>query len=153
MIKYVNGYDISSKIEGVQSIRKAKHWCKNQMFRRPRETSYKENPDHIVFHIGTNDLPTDKSPDVIANSIVNLAMSAKTTTCDVSISNITFRNDKHRQKARDVNTHLKELCKEKNIYLIDHENIITRQHLNMSRLHLNKRGTSIFTRTFTREIL
>lgn len=34
------------------------------------------------------------------------------TTCDVSISNILIRRNKNQQKAREVNSYLKELCKE-----------------------------------------
>lgn len=33
----------------------------------------REQPDHIVFHIGTNDLPSIKSPREIAKSITDLA--------------------------------------------------------------------------------
>ena len=31
------------------------------------------NPDHIIFHVGTNDIPTSKDPLAIAQSIVDLA--------------------------------------------------------------------------------
>ena len=109
-------------------------------------------PDHIIFHVGTNDVPTKKSPDEIANSIVNLAISSKSPACDVSISNVIVRKDKHWKKAEEVNTRLEELCIEKNISLIDHQKILTPHHLNKSRLHLNKKGTNILTRTFVREI-
>ena len=30
----------------------------------------KENPDHILIHVGTNDLPTRRQPDVIAEDII-----------------------------------------------------------------------------------
>ena len=33
----------------------------------------REQPDHIVFHIGTNDLPSIKSPQEKAKSITDLA--------------------------------------------------------------------------------
>ena len=39
-----------------------------------------------------------------------------------------------------LNTHLKELCKEKSIYLIDNISKIKVQHLNKGKLYLNKRG-------------
>ena len=50
--------------------------------------------------------------------------------CDVSISNIILRTDnkKFGQKGLEVNTHLKDICKEKNIYLIDDTNKIKAQH-------------------------
>ena len=65
-------------------------------------------PDHIIFHVGTNDITLDKDPEDIAKSIVDLAMSAKSPTCDVSISNIITRKDKHQHKAQEVNNHLRK---------------------------------------------
>ena len=44
------------------------------------------------------------------------------------------------------------LCKEFNVHCIDHEESIKPQHLNKSRLHLNKRGTSVLSSNFIREI-
>ena len=74
--------------------------------------------------------------------------------CDVSISNIILRNDnkKFSQKGQEVNTHLKDMCKEKNIYLIDNTNKIKVQHLNKGKIHLNKRGSNILSSTFVSEL-
>ena len=88
----------------------------------------------------------------IAKSIVDLAMSAKPPTCDVSISNIITRKDKHQHKAKIVNNHLKEMCTNKNINLIDHSKNIKHQNLNKPKLHLTKRGTNILSTTFVLEI-
>ena len=46
------------------------------------------------------------------------------------LSNITVRNDGHQQKAVKTNLHLKELWKENNICLIQHDKTITTRHLN-----------------------
>ena len=70
-------------------------------------------------------------------------MSAKSTTCDLLISNIITRKDKHQYKTQIVNNHLKEMCTNKNINLIDHSKNIKQQHLNKSKLHQTKRGTNI----------
>ena len=72
---------------------------------------------------------------------------------DVSISSILIRKDKHQQKAQEVNNYLEELCKEFNIYYIDHKKSIKPQHLNKSTLHLIKRGTSILSSNFIRDFL
>ena len=70
--------------------------------------------------------------------------------CDVIISNIILRTDQKKlsQKGQEVNTRLKDACKEKNIYLIDNTNKIKAQYLNKGKLHLNKRGSNIFSSTF-----
>ena len=78
-------------------------------------------------------------------------MSAKSPTCDVSISNIITRKDKHQRKTQEVNNHLKEMCTNKNINLIDHGKKIKHQHLNKSKLHLTNTGTNILSTTFARE--
>ena len=65
----------------------------------------RENPDHIILHIGTNELSTDKPPDVIANEIIDFSTRMKNQHCEVSISNITTRNDKWKEKAEETNDH------------------------------------------------
>ena len=112
----------------------------------------RDKPDHIIFHVGTNDVPSDKDAGDIAKSTVDLAMPAKSPNCDVSISNIITRKDKHQHKTQEVNNHLKEICTNRNINLIDHSKNIKHQHLNKSKLHLTKRGTNILSTIFVREI-
>ena len=99
----------------------------------------RDNPDHVIFDIGTNDVPLDKSAEDAAKSIVELALSVKSASCDVSISNIVIRKDRHQNKCQEVNDHLKEICLEKNINLIDHSKNIKPQPLNKSQLHLTKK--------------
>ena len=79
-------------------------------------------------------------------------MCAKSPTCGISIYDIIPRKDKHQHKAQEVNNHLKEMCTNKNINLIDHSKNIKHQHLNKSKLHLTKRGTNILSTIFVREI-
>ena len=112
----------------------------------------RENPDHIILHVGTNDLTTNIPPEKVVESIIDLASSLKSNSSSVAISNITVRNDRYRKKVVQVNRHLKTLCIERNFELITHDNIIniiTEKHLNGSSLHLNKRGTVILPNTFT----
>ena len=44
------------------------------------------------------------------------------------------------KKRTEVKKHLKEVCKEMNIFLIDHGKRIKANHLNSSKIHLNRRG-------------
>ena len=112
----------------------------------------RENPDHILLHVGTYDLKINIPPEKVAESIIGLASSLKSNSCSVAISNITVRNDRYRKKVVQVNRHLKTLCIERNFELITHDNITTEKHLNGSKLHLNKRGTVILSNTFTEAI-
>ena len=122
------------------------------MHARLCKTDISENPDHIILHVGTNDLTTNIPPEKVGESIIDLASSLKSNSCSVAISNITVRNDRYRKKVVQVNRHLKTLCIERNFELITPDNITTEKHLNGSKLHLNKRGTVILSNTFTEAI-
>ena len=84
----------------------------------------RENPDEIIFHIRTNDLPSGKGNKDIAEAIINLAMSVKTQSRGVSISGITVRKDKHQNKVQEINYQLRDLSQAKSVNFIDHSKSI-----------------------------
>ena len=114
----------------------------------------RSSPDYFILHVGTNDLPSNKSPEEIARSITDLATSIKNEKHDVSISNIIIRaDDKKLEEERcEVNSFLGKLCKEKNFYLIDHSTRIKRNHLNKGKLHLNLKGWKLLSDIFVKEL-
>ena len=152
IIKHFNGYVIGGKAGNCNVYVRPSHGAKVRCMLDHVKPIIRDKPDHIIFHVGTNDIPLDKYVADIAKSIVDLAISAKSPTCDVSISNTITRKDKHQHKAQIVNNHLKEIGTNKNINLIDHSKSIKHQHVNKSKLHLTKRGTNIISTTFVREI-
>ena len=112
----------------------------------------RENPDHFVLHVGTNELDSDRSPDPTAKSIVDVASSLETDKHEVTILSIITRNDRFMGKANEANKRLIELCFEKTFLLVGHSNILKSQHLNESKLRLNRRGIPILQiqNTFTK---
>ena len=58
-----------------------------------KKSSIRDEPDHFIVHVRTNDLNSEVSSNSIAESIVDLAMSLKTESNDVSGSNIKLRTD------------------------------------------------------------
>ena len=48
--------------------------------------SLSENLDHFVLHIGTNDLNSDRSPELIAKSITDVGSNLKNDSHELSIS-------------------------------------------------------------------
>ena len=104
--------------------------------------SLRSTPNNFILHVGMNDLHSNQCSKVIAKEIVDLATSLKNNQHDVSVSNIILRNDNSKSNAKryEVNQILSELCHERNIYL------------NQSKLHLNKNGSNILSRTFVYEI-
>ena len=121
------------------------------MPRRPSDRFYGKIQMRLFF-TSENDLPSGKGNKDIAETIINLAMFVKTQSRGVTISGITVRKDKHQNKVQEINDQLRDLCQANNINFIDHSKSIKPQHLNKSRLHLTKRGTSILSTTFVREI-
>ena len=77
--------------------------------------SQRENSDHYILHLGTNDRCLDRSPELIVKSITDLALTLKSESDDVSVSNIIVRNDSDtlNKKGCEVNAVL--TCEEKNI--------------------------------------
>ena len=107
--------------------------------------SVKENPDHLILHVRTNDLGSYKSPETIVKSVlVDVARLLKQESIGVIISKLVKCIDRFSEKAVEVNVFLKELCHEHNIYLIDHTNTIKTSHVNRIKLHLNRSSGSIF---------
>ena len=98
--------------------------------------------------MGTNDLRSEDEPDKIANDTVDIAVGCKQTGCEVLISEFLPRGDKLSGKAKEVNDNLKKLCLSKNISLMEHRNFDAKCYLNNSRLHPNRKGSSILASNF-----
>ena len=109
IVKHVNGYDISRKTENSKVFVRSSHGATVRCMTH--------HVGHIVFHIDTN-VPSNKTPETIAKSTLGLAISSKSSTCDVWILNILIRKDNYQQKAQEVNAYHKLLCKEFNIHLL-----------------------------------
>ena len=155
MIKHVNGWEISWKLQGnckvyVKRFSGAKTKCMKDYIK----PSQRENSDHYILHVGTNDLCLDRSPELIAKSIIDLALTLKSESHDVSVSNIIVRTDSDtlNKKGCEANAILMELCKEKNIYLIANSKKIKPQHLNKGKLHLNQKRSRLLSDIFLKEI-
>ena len=55
-------------------------------------------------------------------------------------------------KASDVNKILEQRCKQHQLGLIKHEQIVAKYHTNGSNLHLNRAGDSILAKSLLREM-
>ena len=101
------------------------------------------NPEHIILHVGTNDLTTAASQ--ISRSIIELGRSLKNDTNTVSVSAIVPRSDELDNKATEVNNRLVLMCQERNIPFLSRSDIIDpSNHLNKSKLRFNRQGMRIF---------
>ena len=91
----------------------------------------KENqPDHLMFHVGTNDLAFKNNAEKIAKSIVDLVKGLVAEDPTISASSIVPRNDKLNDKAAEVNSYLERMCSNVNMHFIDNARVINpKNHL------------------------
>ena len=150
MVKHLNGWEMSKKIKNCKVYVRSFPGAKVQCMEDYKKPSIRDKPDHFIIHVGTNDLNSEVSPKSIAESIVDLAMSLKTESNDVSVSNIILRTDNSllNQKGCEVDSHLKVLCEERNLYLIDNTKKFRSHHLNKGKLHLNRKGSKLLNDKF-----
>lgn len=102
-------------------------------------------PDQILLHVGTNDLSNKQKSDVkIAQDIIDLAKRIKSHHINVVVSGLVPRYDRFEPKRVRVNHILRDLCLEHELKYCEHSNIDASNHLNRSKVHLNKAGVNIF---------
>ena len=107
------------------------------------------NPNHLIIHVGTNNLNSEATSSQIAKSIIELAVTLKKSENQVTISGIIPRNDNLNNKGQDVNLRLERMCLERNIPFITHSDTIRPDsHINNSKIHLNSYGDSQLARNF-----
>ena len=99
----------------------------------------KRQPDEVILHIGTNNLPSTLSPEQIVDEILKLGLIITSYGIKCTISTIIRHDDGFWQKACEVNQLLfSEIPAEQ---LIDNSELESK-HLNGSRLHLNTAGSA-----------
>ena len=116
MIKHVNGYDMSKKLENCKVNVKSFSGSKVRCMKDHINPSMREKPDHTIMHVGSNDLNSDRPSDLIAKPIFDLTITLKKHSQNECISNIIMRSDNFFEKVVEVNGYLKQLCIEKNIF-------------------------------------
>ena len=141
MTKFLNSWEMANKIQSnckiyLKTFSGATVSCMEDYMK----SSLRNSPDHFILCVGTNDLSSEKCSMEIAKSLINLVCWLQNEIHDVRFSIIILRTDdkKLNEKGMEVNLHLKELSKEKNIFLIDNSRKIKAKHLNKGKLHLTK---------------
>ena len=114
------------------------------------EATVKENSkiNTLIFHTETNDLTNNINT---LRSVKKICEKTKKVSPNTKIvfSSIIFRKDRRdiEKQRKDVNTRLKNFCKQKNISFKDNSNL-KEEHLGLKKLHLNRIGISIFAKNF-----
>ena len=115
----------------------------------------KTKPDSIILHVGTNNLKSKDSPDRIQTKVSELAkeIKSKCPQTKLAISSIIKRDDDKslNSKIDKLNSGLQSMCQSNNFDFISNDNIGV-EHLNNSKLHLNKKGSALLASNFRRYI-
>ena len=114
MIKNIKEWEISKNLQNTNVYVTHFSGAKASCMKDYLKPFLRENSYHFVLHVGTNDLDSDSSPDLIAKSIVYLVSSLKTDNLDMTILSIMTQNDRFMAKANEVNKCLTEVRFERN---------------------------------------
>ena len=89
MVKHINGWEISKRLQSDCKVYVKQFSGARTMYERLYGT-LRENPDHFILHVRANDLNTERFPELIAKSIVDLATTLKGNPRDVSVLTLYF---------------------------------------------------------------
>ena len=67
------------------------------------KSTIQKKSDHVVLHVGKNNLNSEKEQKIISKSIVDLVCTLESNSVDVSISNIIVCNEEYNEKGIAVN--------------------------------------------------
>ena len=104
------------------------------------------HPDTLIVHAGTNDLTKNINTMRMSKKLCKKAKRISPDT-KIVLSNIIYRKDRQNTDKQGIGTNarFKNFCKQKNISLIDNGNV-KEEHLGVKKLHLNRRGNSLFAK-------
>ena len=105
-----------------------------------------EQTDCIVIVGGGNDMSTSRSPETIAETLINTGVDcveADVPPEKVCISSVLPRTDSRLVSKRiKINDLLREKCEEKGFKFIANDDIILSRHIRSDGVHLTKIGTT-----------
>ena len=112
----------------------------------------RKKPDHIIIHVGTNDITNDIDTLKHLKTIHNFIKDHSTCT-KLAISAVLFRADKRGidPKVKSLNKRLLVFCNENEVKFIDNRNIVY-GHLSKKKLHLNENGRSVLSKNFNKHL-
>ena len=145
ILKDIKPYQLKHKVKKgdklyVQSYRGARR----SAMKHHANASMEFNPYIFILHCGTNDLKLQKSPEEIANDILEIGLQLQSNDNEVFISGIVYQRDELNEKATKVNDILKLKCPNYSLRFIDNSRVNSNRHW----LHLSKDGTQLLSENF-----
>ena len=148
MTKKKDGYSLTSSFNHKYIAKKRTSAKMDDMYDHIKLTQRNFLPNAYISHSGTNDLPTNMTPEEISEKIITFSKHLKSENNEVFVSVIVPCDDYYKEKAEAVNKVLKDTCAEENKHFICHSNINVKRDLNRSNLHLIDNDISALARNF-----
>ena len=135
------------------SNREHKVWVKNHPGANTEDIldhlkpTLRRKPELVIIHSRTNDITDNKDTILFLDKAIELVQKDSPNT-EVAISLPIMRKDKegrYSKKLRDLKRKIQKHCTDKDIALIDNDNI-TQDGLGIKGLHLNRKGNSQLAR-------
>ena len=149
LVKHLRREELSSKKNNVKIITHTRSITEDMLdYIKPVA---RRKPDTLIIHTGTNDLTngvnTMKKVSKLVKVVREIDESGK---IKIGFSSVIFRKDKDLEDERnEVDMKLKKYCEGKGFVFIENDSI-NESGLNNSKLHLNKKGTNVFTQNMKR---
>ena len=94
MVKHNNGWKISKRLQSDCKVYvKQSSVARTKCMKDYMKPSLRQNADHFTLYVDTNAWNTEMPPELTEEPIVDLAITLKGNSCDVSISNIIVRSN------------------------------------------------------------
>ena len=106
------------------------------------------NSESMVLHFAKNNVKKENKANEIRNDIIEVALLCKSDNDNVLISGIIPRSNKLSPKATEVNRHLKNECRKRNICFISNSNVNSKCNYNKRGLHLNWKAANKLVENF-----
>ena len=115
MIKKTDGYLLTSSINHKYIVKVTPFVTAetDDMYDHIKPTQRNFQPNVYISHVGTNDLPTDMTPEEISEKIITFSKHLKSEHNEVVVSGIVPRGDSYKEKVEAVNKVLKDTCTKK----------------------------------------
>ena len=105
------------------------------------------NLNHIILHVGSNELKSSKTASQISRSVSDVALSLKSETNTVTMSLIVPQKNNLNNKQQVVNSRLIHMLSERDMTFDYHtDSNDYERHLNGSKVHLNESETTEFAK-------
>ena len=151
LIKYVNGREVSRN----DSVNMRSHpGATIDDFTDYVRPTVRKKPNLIIIHSGTNDIQNNVNTlQKIRKVISSIKEYDNDDNIKIALSSIIHRSDHDfEDKINETNRKLESyLCKGKGMIFINNSNIDS-TCLNRSKLHLNKSGTSLLIKIFSKAV-